>query len=319
MSPFMIKGKILFYMVAGIVYLYVSTSLLLFHGPWPTVRSFVVDTLATTRHAYLLRPLSMYTLSDAEIRQHSVDWTTSTGVAATKPTRNYSGIEDDSPPEIKTAQYQTFKAQIIFIANPKRVKVAVTKYIGQRGETVEQLVKDSGSILGVNGGAFNDAGWRGTGGIPMGTTIVDGKYLAYNANSPIIGITTYGQLVCGMYTKEQLTQLQVEHALSFGPILVQNSVGVAPVDYSYQPRVAIGQKSDGTMILIVTSGRGVLGPNDLGATYRDMQNLMLENGAITAANLDGGSSATLVYNGKVLNTPVDVLGARLVATAIVVQ
>ncbi len=313
------KAKILFYTALGTAYLYVSTSLFLFHGPWPAVRSFVIDTLATTRHAYLLRPLSLYTLSEAEIKKHSVDWTKSTGVASTKPTRDFSSIEDNSPPEIKTVQYKTFKAQIVFITDPKRVHVAATKYIGVKGETVEQLVKDSKAILGVNGGAFNDAGWRGTGGIPMGTTIVDGKYLAYSPTSPIVGITEYGQLVCGVYSKDQLMQLHVNNAVSFGPILVQNGVGVAPVDYSYQPRVAIGQKADGTMMLVVTSGREVLGPNDLGATYKDIQNLMLENGAITAANLDGGSSATLIYNGKLLNTPADVLGERLVATAFVVK
>jgi exopolysaccharide biosynthesis protein len=313
------KAKALFYLVAGGAYLYISTSLLLFHGPWPTVRSFVVDTLATTRHAYLLRPLSLYTLSNAEIKKHSVDWTTSTGVSSTKPGRNFSSIENNSPPVIKTVQYKTFKAQIVEIADPKRVHVAATKYIGEKGETVEQIVKDSNAILGVNGGAFNDAGWRGTGGIPMGTTIVDGKYLAYSGTSPIVGITKYGQLVCGTYTKDELMQLGVSNAVSFGPILVQNGQGVAPVDYSYQPRVAIGQKADGTMLLVVTSGREVLGANDLGATYKDIQNLMLENGAITAANLDGGSSATLVYQGRLLNTPADVLGARLVATAFVVK
>ncbi len=311
--------RILFYSFTAAAYLYASTSFLLFHGPWPAVRSFVIDTLATTRHAYLLRPLSLYTLSNNDISKHSVDWTHSTGVAATKSIRNFAGIQDESAPVIKTAQFRTFKAQIVLISNPKRVQVAVTKQVGQSGETVQQLTKDAGAVLGVNGGAFNDAGWRGTGGIPMGTTIVNGTYISTDFNSPIVGITAYGQLVCGVYTKAELLQLQVVNAVSFGPILIQNGVGVAPVDYSYQPRVAIGQRADGTMILVVTSGRGVLGPNDLGATYQDMQNLLLQNGALTAANLDGGSSATLVDNGKVINTPVDVLGARLVATAFVVK
>jgi exopolysaccharide biosynthesis protein len=215
--------------------------------------------------------------------------------------------------------YPTFKAQIVLIKNPKRVHVVVTKHIGKEGETVPQLTSDAHAILGINGGAFSDAGWRGNGGIPRGTTIVDGKFITYDPTKPVIGLTAYGQLVCGTYTKEQLKAMKVVEAVSFGPILVQNGRGVAPVDYSYQPRVAIGQRADGTIILIVTSGRFVLGANDLGATYVDIQNLMLKYGAVTAANLDGGSSATLVYKGKILNHPPDILGARMVATAIVVK
>ena len=32
---------------------------------------------------------------------------------------------------------------------------------------------------------------------------------------------------------------------------------------------------------------------------------MYEEGAVIAANLDGGSSSTLYYNGKVINKPAD--------------
>ena len=45
---------------------------------------------------------------------------------------------------------------------------------------------------------------------------------------------------------------------------------------------------------LVTDGRGASG--HLGATASDLISVMQEYGAVNAANLDGGSSSTMVYN-----------------------
>ena len=45
-----------------------------------------------------------------------------------------------------------------------------------------------------------------------------------------------------------------------------------------------------------TDGRGASG--HLGATASDLISVMQEYGAVNAANLDGGSSSTMVYNGS---------------------
>ena len=44
-----------------------------------------------------------------------------------------------------------------------------------------------------------------------------------------------------------------------------------------------------------------------------------EGEQVIAANLDGGSSSTLYYNGKVINKPADLLGERMIPTAFVVK
>ena len=48
------------------------------------------------------------------------------------------------------------------------------------------------------------------------------------------------------------------------------------------PRTAIGQREDGSILLVVIDGRQV---NSLGASYSDVIELMLEYGAVNAANL----------------------------------
>ncbi|HEX3015402.1 MAG TPA: phosphodiester glycosidase family protein, partial [Desulfobacteria bacterium] len=59
--------------------------------------------------------------------------------------------------------------------------------------------------------------------------------------------------------------------------------------------------------------------HSLGATLLDLQNVFLKYGAETAVNLDGGSSATMFYNGQVINKPADIFGERYVPTAFIVK
>ena len=80
----------------------------------------------------------------------------------------------------------------------------------------------------------------------------------------------------------------VRDAVSFGPVLVVNgeAVEVNGSGSGLNPRTAIGQREDGSILLVVIDGRQV---NSLGASYSDVIELMLEYGAVNAANLDGGS------------------------------
>lgn len=300
------------------IYLYVSSSLILFYGPFTYAKNFFVDSIAITRHAYLLRPLSLYTLSNAEIRRHSEGWTESHGVPATTIDQSFLVKKYNSSIQIEDYSTKLWSARIMFISNPTSVKVAVTKYVGSVGESVGMMVKETGAIGGVNGGAFSDASRKGTGGIPLGTVISNGKIIQVAPKSSIIGFTKRGQLVCGTYTTNQLKSNEIVDAVTYGPIIVQNGKGVAPVDASRAARTVIGQRADGTVILIVTDGRNVHGIDNLGATYEDVQNLMLKYGAVTAANLDGGSSATMIYKNNVINSPSDILGQRKVATSFIV-
>lgn len=73
---------------------------------------------------------------------------------------------------------------------------------------------------------------------------------------------------------------------------------------------------NGHILLLVIDGRQP--QYSLGATLVDVQNILYDNGAVVAANLDGGSSTTMYYQGKVINQPCDLLGERFIPTAFVV-
>lgn len=67
--------------------------------------------------------------------------------------------------------------------------------------------------------------------------------------------------------------------------------------------------------MLVVDGRQ---PDSIGASFKDLQDVMLAYGAVNAANLDGGSSSTLVYNGEILNN-ISMIGLRKISTAFLVR
>ena len=68
-------------------------------------------------------------------------------------------------------------------------------------------------------------------------------------------------------------------------------------------------------LLLVIDGRQ---PQSLGATYQDCIQVMQEWGAVNAANLDGGSSSMLYYEGELISVCSSLYGPRRIPTAILV-
>ncbi len=151
----------------------------------------------------------------------------------------------------------------MFISDPKRIQVAVSKYKGDVGQTVSEMVADNNAVAGINGGGFVDVAYRGTGGIPLGTTMHNGEFITKGGTTQMVGFTRQGVLVVGNYSENELINLGVTEALSFGPVLVKDGKGVLKGDggWGAAPRTAIGQREDGTIIMIVTDGRLIHGPN----------------------------------------------------------
>ena len=181
------------------------------------------------------------------------------------------------------------------------------------------------AVAAINAGGFYDANGTGTGRSPYGFILHDGKFIlggdADNSEvNEFIGFTKDGNLVAGNYSKGELISMDIQEGISFGPALIVNGqkmITAGDGGWGVGPRTAIGQRKDGTVLFLVIDGRQ---PSySIGATLRDLQNIMYEQGAYIAANLDGGSSSTLYLNGKVVNKPADLLGERMIPTAFIVK
>lgn len=234
-------------------------------------------------------------------------------------------IRKDSSLKIQKIESNRFVGYLLEIPDPSRIQVATAPDIQERGDTTSNIAKANDAVAAINGGGFYDPQGTGTGRLPYGFILHNGKYLlgenvGPNEKVDFIGFTDKGQLIAGKYSKKKLAKLGAKEGLTFGPPLIINGEKVikhGDGGWGISPRSAIGQRKDGTVLFLVVDGRQ---PGySIGATLADMQNIMYKQGAYIAANLDGGSSTTLYYNGKVVNKPADLLGERMIPTSFIVK
>lgn len=82
-----------------------------------------------------------------------------------------------------------------------------------------------------------------------------------------------------------------------------------------QPRTLLGQKKDGTWVLVVVEGRGR--NRSLGMTADQCAELMYELDCYNAVNLDGGGSSEMIVNNDIKNCPTDGI-ERSIGSAVLV-
>ena len=83
------------------------------------------------------------------------------------------------------------------------------------------------------------------------------------------------------------------------------------------PRTAVGQRSDGRIVMLVVDGRR---PGySSGMTNFELAQTMARLGVVTASALDAGGSSTMAFGGELLSRPSDSGGERLVSEALLVM
>lgn len=287
-------------------------------------RFLIADTLITTQH----RHWAKYIIGEEELKHRVSDYT-----------KRFEEMGDEvdtheiKPEPVKEAEHTPlvqieevtgsgYSGYVMIVNDPKKVRLGVPSKIGS-GEKVSSMVERTGAIAGVNGGGFADPNWKGNGFKPIGLVISQGK-LFYNGlggkkSTQIVGIDKEGKMVAGNYTLDQLSKMGVQEAVSFQPRIIVNGKGQiknAAEGWGIAPRTAMGQRADGALIFVVIDGRQ---PGySIGANLYDVQQIMLKQGAVIAANLDGGSSTVLVKDNQILNKPSSQYGERYLPTAFLV-
>lgn len=218
--------------------------------------------------------------------------------------------------EVKGAGFTGF---MMVIQDPSRVIMGTvpTSY-GSRGYTVEAMVKKFDAVAGINAGGFLDPNGSGNGSIPDSLVVFEGKvyYASYGCRDGFVGIDSNNILhVATKITTSEIEQKDIRYGVCFGPVLVSNGEPCEVGSSGVNPRSAIGQRSDGAILLLVIDGRQA---SSMGATYEDMVEIFLEYGAVNACNLDGGSSSLLWYGDGYVNNCASVIGIRPVPTTFLV-
>lgn len=318
--------RIFAFLLFEIIFTLLVGPFFLYYGPFENVKKGFVGAAMTS---YKSQFLATWFLSDDKINKILAENNNIEEIAQDVSSENIEIPKNhDETIERYDIEGSKFNGYLLIISDPTRVSVGYSSKIGKEGQTVSQIAEDNNAVAAINAGGFTDgtgtAQWTGTGGQPQGLIMNKGNVIFNSENEDskidMIAISSEGRLIIGKYSLNELKELGAKEAVSFGPTLVVNGKGTirgGDGGWGIAPRTVIGQRKDGAIMFLVIDGRQLFG--SLGATLKEAQDVMIDYGAINAANLDGGKSTTMYLNGEVINTPSDSLGERSVPTAFIVN
>lgn len=300
-------------------------------GPSPTARDLFVRTVRETSAVGFLADIF---LSEEEIslilssgqEQHLEEINTDLISISTQPAVSdgpqadeWGLIDEDGDGiilcPVKGAGYAGY---MMVVLDPSRVIMgSKPESFYVRGYTVEEMVQEFDAVAGINAGGFYDPDGSGNGSIPDTMVVYEGEiYCAnYGVGAGFVGFDSNYIMHVGNFTTQQVKEKDIQYGVCFGPALIVNGERCANLESGINPRTAIGQRSDGAVLLLVIDGRQVV---SMGATYEDLADIFLEYGAVNACNLDGGSSTLMWYEGGYINNCASVIGIRPVPTTFLV-
>lgn len=327
-----LKVKRVFLLLFSIGIMGLSTGLFLLYGPYDKIRNTLITTAMTTMsHQYLAR--WFYTddyINKVLANNYIVEINEDTnpdlitmpdfddnGKYSSKYEKDiFEGVDENTIYKKIKVKGTGYDGYIIAIYKPEKVKLAVSSKLGTEGQTLKTMAKNNNALIIMNGGGFFDPTWSGNGAIPHGTVIKDGRviydYDDAQVGGGFIGFDKNNKLILGRMTKEKALQIGMRDAIEFGPFLIVNgkpSFVKGDGGWGIAPRSAIAQRSDGIVLFAVINGRnyksGILGIDMVGLTE-----LLLNYGAVNAANLDGGTSSALMEGQELINNPISSTGAQ---------
>ena len=306
--------------VAMVLVALIFTIVLICHGPSESAKELFATTILETGQ---LKFLANVFLSKDEIQaivdknslqdmQEEID----TNLIKTEVNKEKKLIE------IEKVSGNNFEGTMMIVNDPSKISLATTYPWGEYGKELGVIVDEANAIAGVNGGIYYSSGNKG--GRPYGVTVSNGEIQDISLGLTglyLIGFDEDNLLriinLEGM-NKDTVQKLvkdeKIRDAISFQEeasdknnhfvklIINGEKRELNGMGSGANPRTAIGQRKDGSVLILVTDGRGKNG--HLGATASDLIEIMAEYGAMNAANLDGGSSSSLYYNKEYLMTSV---------------
>lgn len=311
------------------------------YGPIDYFRNLLVTTAMTTKsHHYLAKTLyseeTIYEIMDSNYMEEVNENTnlTEINVGNIEEKTEYDSIyEEQILNRDKDAVYKiiplsgnTYKGYLVAVYDPSRIELVTSRYLGKRGETVQEMAKREDALIAINAGGFADAGGVGNGGIPTGSLIQDSNLIYQGPDTGwgggIVGFTKDNILMLYKGTANDAIEQGIEDAVDFGPFLIVNgkrSIAKGNGGYGISSRTAIGQRQDGIVLFVVIDGRQ---PGySLGINMSELTDIFVRYRAYNAVNLDGGASSSLVENKKLISKPCaySATGERWIASAWIVK
>lgn len=193
-------------------------------------------------------------------------------------------------------------------ASQLRTGIAGSKVTSNRSTYISAMAKEYNAVLAINGDYYADQETKKTYEVRMGQT----RKAKTNKIKDILFIDENGDFHLFIKSDKaemdafKKTGLQVINAFTFGPALVKDGQ-LLTVDKNYgynpngkEPRMAIGQVDTLTYVVALAEGRS---SSSDGVTQQALADFMFNELHCTQAyNLDGGNSATMIFNGEYYQT-----------------
>lgn len=298
----------------------VLTITLICHGPSESAKELFATTILETGQ---LKFLANVFLNKEEL-QEIVDKNSLQDMDAEVDENliNTDGNKEKELIEIHNVSGDGFEGTMMVVNDPAKISLATTYPWSEYGKELGVIVDEAGAIAGVNGGIYYSSGNKG--GRPYGVTVSNGEIqditlgwsglylIGFDENNLLRIISLEGMNKSAV--EKMVKEEKIRDAISFQEessdannhfvklIINGEKRELSGKGSGQNPRTAIGQRKDGSVLILVTDGRGKNG--HLGATASDLIEIMAEYGAVNAANIDGGSSSSLYYNKKYLRTSV---------------
>lgn len=230
-------------------------------------------------------------------------------VAETAGTDATIGEYSDDNMTIKVSSVRAYDTDIyvadIQVSSAEYLKTALAQnsYGRNLKDTTSNMAEANDAVLAINGDYY---GFRDDGYV-----LRNGVLYRETASSGTDALVVYGDGSMTSVSQDSTTAQQLKDAgawqvLSFGPTLVSDGEIAVDVDDEVSqsmrsnPRTAIGMISPLHYVVVVSDGR--TGDN-AGLSLYELAQVLVDNGATYAYNLDGGGSTTLYFNGEVINNP----------------
>lgn len=284
---------------------------LIFNGPSPSARDVLTMSLLEASATKWIPGLFLGQAKVEEIRTRvgaplPEEFSNASQIIITSGTNADTSDEWENHPDgirIESISGDTYTAHVMIVRDPSTVYLATSTdrfSIDIPGTRINHQIETEGAIAAVNAGAFNDDGSTNSyvGSLPVGMVVSEGE-IVWDDGQNYEGFVGFNEdnvlVVANSMDSTRVKELKIRDGCCFGPVLLMNGK-VNQVEYSansgYNPRTAVGQRADGAVIFVCIDGRQM---GSLGGTYSDLINIMVEYGAVNACNLDGGSSAVMLY------------------------
>ena len=207
---------------------------------------------------------------------------------------------------VRTSNTNAYVANVqLTSADSLKTALAQNTFGNNITQTTSEMAAANNAILAINGDYYgaNKRGYVIKNGVLYRDTVRQGED---TQDLAIYADGSFAIIDETEVTAQELLDSGVVQLFAFGPALIENGeIQVSSSDEvsrakSTNPRTAIGIIDDLHYIIVVADGRT---DESEGLSLLELAKLMDSYGCVTAYNLDGGGSSTMVFNGVVVNQP----------------